>query len=536
MKHRIFTALAAFILLHSCSKNDHPSPPSPPIVPIEFTVSPDSVKVNPYGYTPLSALVSFTTEKAGNTVLIVKGKHGSFTDIVHRFNDAGTSHSIPVIGMYADYNNTVLLRVVNSTGDTLAKSTVMIQTGSLPADLPTSITPQDFDTTAVEPGITLVSSLSTFGVPNRPTIPYMIDDYGDIRWVLDYSSYPELATMFFDDGIARLRNGNLYFGDTKTSKIYEVDLLGQIINTWGLSGYIFHHNVQEKPDGNFLVTVSKPDSKNTEGLSTIEDYVIEINRQGGDVANVWDLKESLDEHRTVQTVNNPNKADWIHINSVMYDSTDNTIIVSGRTQCLVKLDYSNNVKWIMAAHIGWGKNRRGEDLNQFLLTPLDASGNPITDTAVVKGWTRTADFEWNWYQHSNIFLPNGDIMIFDNGTARTPYAPDGSTSNSAPGKYSRAVEYKIDETNKTVQQIWEYGKDRGQECYASFISSVQYLPETNHILFAPGLNTLNPGGRGGRIVEVDYSTGQVVAERVINTATTTAFHRAKKMSAYPDNL
>jgi arylsulfate sulfotransferase len=532
MKYHVLAAFTAIFLLYSCSNNDN-SNITPPIVAVDFTVSADSIQVNPYGYTPLSALVSFTTEKAGNTVIIVKGKHGAFTDVVHRFNDAGLTHSIPVIGMYADYANTVLLRVVNSNGDTLAKSTVVIQTQSLPADMPVSITANDFDTTAVEPGLTLVSNFSTFGVPNRPTIPYFVDDYGDIRWVLDYSSNPELSTMFFDDGIARLRNGNFYFGDTKSSKIYEVDLLGKILNTWSMPGYSFHHNVQEKPDGNFLVTVNKTGSINTEGIITSEDHVIEINRQSGAITTVWDLKESLDEHRTALT---NDKTDWIHINSVKYDSTDNTIVVSGRTQGLIKLDYNNNVKWILGAHIGWGKNRRGEDLNQFLLTPLDASGNPITDTAVINGWIRTPDFEWNWYQHCNIALPNGDIMIFDNGTARIPYAPDGSTSNSAPGKYSRAVEFKIDETNRTVQQIWEYGKERGQECYASFISSVQYLPEKNHILFAPGLNTLNTNGHGGKIVEIDYATKQVVAEISVNTVNAAAFHRAYRISAYPDNM
>jgi arylsulfate sulfotransferase len=534
MNNRLLTILCVLVLLYSCSKNDHPAP-SDLIVPIEFTVSADSIKVDPYGYTPLSALVSFTTEKAGNTVIIVKGKHGAASDVVHRFNDAGTYHSIPVIGMYADYANTVLLRIVNSNGDTLEKSTVAITTGSLPEYMPTSITAQDFDTSAVEPGLTLVSSLSTFGITGEPTIPYFLDNWGDVRWVLNYESNSELSSLFYDDGIARLRNGNFYFGNAQTGKIYEVDLLGKILNTWSMPGYSFHHNVQEKPNGNFVVSVTKQGSTGTNGDDTEEDYIIEINRQTGAIDNVWDLKQSLNPYRTALTTN---MHDWIHVNSVVYDSSDNTIIISGRTQGVVKLDDKNNVVWILGAHADWGTNGRGEDLNQFLLTPLDASGNPITDTAVTNGWTSRDDFEWNWYQHSNILLPNGDIMVFDNGTTRTVYNISDGTNiyNSAPGKYSRAVEYKIDAANKTVQQVWSYGKERDQACYASIISSVQYLPETNHILFAPGFNVLNANGVGGKIVEVDYATKQVVAETSINTANKFAFHRAKKMSAYPDNM
>ncbi len=523
--------LLAFILFISCNNNDDQSIPA---TAVDFTVPADSVKLNPYGYTPLSALVNFTSGKTGSTVLIVKGKHGAYSDITHHFQDEGTHHSIPVIGLYADNANTVLLRVVNTNGDTLEKSTLIITTGSLPANMPVSITAQDFDTAAVEPGLTLVSNLSTTFIPDRPSIPYYVDGFGDIRWVLDYTSNSDLHAMFFDDGIARLRNGNFYFGDAKTNKIYEVNLLGKIINTWSMPGYAFHHNVQEKPDGNFLITVSKDGSVNTDGVETIEDYIIEMNRQSGAITTEWNLKESLDEHRMNLTAN---VTDWIHVNSVMYDSTDNTIIVSGRCQGLVKLDYNNKVKWILAPHTGWGKNRRGEDLNQFLLQPLNAAGLPIADAGVIAGTATAPDFEWNWYQHSNIFLPDGNIMIFDNGTARTFDVADGSNANnSAPGKYSRAVEYKIDAANKTVQQIWSYGKERDQAVYSSIISSVQYLPQKNHILFAPGFNVLNNGGSGGKIVEIDYATKQVVAETSINTANTFGFHRAKKISAYPDGM
>ena len=534
MKYRGLTAVVMLLLLYSCSNKDKNV--TQPIVPIDFDIPQDSVKVDPYGYTPLSAMVNFTSEKAGNTVIIVKGKHGAASDIVHLFNDAGTYHSVPVIGMYANSANTVLFRIVNSNGDTLEKSTVVINTGSLPNNMPTTIATKDFDASAVEPGLTLVSSLSTFGITGEPSIPYFLDDWGDVRWVLNYKSNSELSSLFYDDGIARLRNGNFYFGNAQTGKIYEVDLLGKILNSWSMPGYSFHHNVQEKPNGNFVVSVTKQGSTNTNGDETEEDYIIEINRQTGAIDNVWDLQQSLNPYRTALTTN---LHDWIHVNSVVYDSTDNTIMISGRTQGVVKLDYNNNVVWILGAHAGWGTNGRGEDLNQFLLTPLDASGNPITDTAVVNGWTASNDFEWNWYQHSNILLPNGDIMVFDNGTTRTVYNISDGTNiyNVAPGKYSRAVEYKIDKNNMTVQQVWSYGKERDQDCYSSIISSVQYLPETNHILFAPGFNVPNAdGGFGGKIVEVDYATKQVVAERSISTANKFAFHRAKKMSAYPDNM
>ena len=502
----------------------HPSDTSP--VPDDGTtirVAADSVILNPSGNAPLSALLRFSTAVPGPVFMRVRGKHGAITNVEHVFSDKTNHHVLPVVGLYPNYANTVDLRLLSPAGDTLARTTLTIQTGGLPPNLPVSHLPQLFRESALAPGLLLVSNMSTFGT-GSPSTPYFLDAYGDIRWLLDYRSQPRLGKLFYDCGIARLRNGNFFFGDINTASIYEVDLLGKILNTWPLNGYVFHHEVTEKPNGNFIVTVTKPGSMYLSGKPTVEDFVIEIDRTTGRTLTEWDLKQSLDERRNVLPQSN-GPDDWFHGNAVVYDSTDNTIVVSGRHQGVVKLDYNNRVKWILGAHQGWGENRRGENLNSFLLQPLDASGRAITDTSVVNGWTNAPDFEWNWYQHSSIALPNGDIMLFDNGDRRN--------FNPAGPAYSRAVSYKIDPVRMTVQQTWTYGKERGLDTFSRIISSVQYLPATNHVIFAPGYQVKNTNGPGGKIVEIDMATKQVLSEISISTATQWGAHRAKKMSAYP---
>ncbi|GAB4027629.1 hypothetical protein GCM10028773_59480 [Spirosoma koreense] len=499
------------------------------VSPLLFSISADSIKLDPYGYAPLSALVNFSVSALGKTYIRVRGKHGKITNVEHTFNDIGLQHSIPLIGLYANYANTVDVRIVSAGGDTLAKSSITIQTAPLSSGipLPTSIVAAPFDEANVAPGLILVSSFSNIGT-GKPSSPYFLDNYGDIRWILDFRNHPQLNTLSYDDGISRLRNGNFYFGSTTTPMIYEVDLLGKLINNWGLSGYVFHHEVHEKPNGNFLLNATKPGSTYKDGVSpTVEDFVIEIDRQNGNLLTVWDLKESLDETRYSVTQDVIQQAnDWFHGNAVMYDSTDNTIVVSGRSQGIVKLDYNNNVKWILAAHKGWTTNRRGEDLTQFLLKPLDANGNLISDAGIIDGTTIAPDFEWNWYQHNISHLPNGDWMMFDNGTVR-------EFNPSVTSKYSRVVRYKIDSGNKTVQQIWTYGKDRGADTYSAIVSSAQFLPTANHVVFSPGYQVPNTNGQGGKIVEIDYATKQVVSEISISSANLWGFHRARKISAYP---
>jgi len=480
-----------------------------------------SVLLNPYGNAPLSALLKFTSPIAGHTRIVVVGKNGAASDIAQTFTDNGTSHSIPVLGLYPNYKNTVNVYVVDSAGKDSVESVVNITTSPLPTNTPAFIHADIANQAEMVSGLNLVSSFS--GLPNPPQMPYIVDSYGDIRWILDCTNDAKLSGLFYDCGISRLQNGNFYFADGTSSSIYEVDVLGRIVNTWGLHGYGFHHNVTEKPDGNFLITTSKSDSKHLNGSSTIEDYVLEINRNTGDITNTWDLKESLDEYRTALTVD---AQDWIHVNAVIYDPSDNTIIISGRTQGVVKLTYDNHVKWIMAPHRGWTKNRRGEDLNQFLLTPLDANGNKIADAAVLEGTVNSPDFEWNWYQHSPILIPNGDLMIFDNG----------STRNFVPlvNPYSRAVEFKIDPVNMTVQQKWEYGKERGLETFSLVVSSVKYLPEKNHVLFSPGYQVTNTNGLGGKMIEVDYATKKVVFETRVNSTNGWGWHRVQRLQLYPN--
>ena len=518
MNRTCLLLLAIFVFV-SCKKND--SERTEVLYPT-FSIHPDSVKLNPSGNAPLSALVNFQSPIKGKVRLIVKGKHGDSSDLHHDFTLDDNVHSIPVAGLYGGYANQVIIQVLTSTGQ-LTEARLTIQTAPLHDSLPASLVVDVAQRSKMEPGMNLVSSFS--GGPAQAVMPYMVDSYGDIRWYLDFSKYPGLETMNYECGISRLRNGNFYFAEPSTSKIYEVDLMGTVLNTWYFPPYWFHHDMEEKANGNFLMSVNKAGSVNLNGVPTIEDYIIEIDRKTGQIITEWDLKESLDELRVALTTD---ANDWMHVNAITEDPNDNTIIVSGRTQGVVKLGYDNSVKWILSNHRGWGKNRRGEDLNQYLLQPLDASGQPITDAALIDGSVAHPDFEWPWFQHSPVVMPDKSVLIFDNGTFRN--------YDLGQPKYSRAVQYVIDPSAMTVSQKWSYGKERGEQTFSSIISGVGYLPSTKNILFCPGWFVPNANGFGGKVVEIDYATRQPVFQLSINARKSYEFHRVERMPLYPVNL
>ncbi len=480
-----------------------------------------TVTVDPFGYNPLSARVTVETTIEGTFRIRVVGKDGPSSDFEHTFEDNRTSHTLPILGLYPDHDNTVILYLLDKNSQQRATDTLTITTGPLPRAF-AEIHIAHAERGSMEPGFTLISNRTFY----NPNIPYMIDSYGNIRWLLYYKQHPVLKRLFYDVGVERLANGNFYFGDMSTSAIYEVDIWGEIIQSWDLQGYNFHHNVQEKPDGNFLVTASDPNALHLNGAFTVEDFILEIDRQSGNIVMTWDLRELLDEYRTTWFDDlGENPIDWAHLNAVIYDPSDTTIIVSCRHQGMMKFNYQHEVVWIMGPHKGWGKNRKGEDLSQFLLTPLDKNGQPITDPMVLQGDQNHPDFEWNWYQHAPEFLPNGHLILYDNGDNRNYFFN---------GPYSRAVEYIIDTKAMTIQQVWQYGKERGAECYSRLLSDVDYLPQTGNILFVPGAGADNGGGKlGGKVVEIAYPSQTVVFEARFSSNAFLQLHRAERMQIYP---
>ena len=79
-------------------------------------------------------------------------------------------------------------------------------------------------------------------------------------------------------------------------------------------------------------------------------------------------------------------------------------------------------------------------------------------------------------------LDNGDIMLFDNGTAKVKRI---NNDNRVTGDqvYSRAVIYHINTDDMSVSQVYEYGKERGADWYADWISGVDSLDGTKDHLF-----------------------------------------------------
>lgn len=497
-----------------------------------LNLSEKNIEVNPTGYAPLSAQLTISFPVEGRLKVCVKGKHNRANDLSHLFSKIGYNHQQYIHGLYQNSENTIYVTFTDKEGKDRLTDSIKVTTTTpddLVPDFFSKIQVKSAKPDQMEPGLTIVQDQG--GGEYDAHRAYMVDSEGEIRWYLWLRNHPDL-NICAHTGFKRLENGNFLGGDAKTGNLFEFDMVGNLIKKWNIheKGYTFHHDVIEIPNGNLIALVSKENSKNSEGSYTKYDYVIEVNRESGNIVTEWNLRQSLDPTRSTllsdQDIDGF-KHNWAHSNGIVYSEKDDCILVSNRYQGLVKLNRKNQANWFLTPHRGT------ERLSTTLLTPLDKSGLKITDTEVLDGKKEHPDFDWEWGGHCPVLLPDGRILIFDNGYRRRHEEID---LHSQVG-YSRAVIYEINEKEMTVKQTWEYGhKERGRECYSVALSSVQYLPKTEHILFGPGVGTPNINGAGGKIIEVNYKTKEILYEVHLSRPDYMVFHRVQRISLYPDNL
>ena len=88
--------------------------------------------------------------------------------------------------------------------------------------------------------------------------------------------------------------------------------------------------------------------------------------------------------------------------------------------------------------------------------------------SVNKSFRFVNDPEGFTYQHDARRLSNGNILLFDNGNFKIGE------------RYSRAIEYHIDDKNLVATKVWEYKSD--EVIVSDFMGSVQRLPNGNTVI------------------------------------------------------
>ena len=402
-----------------------------------YTIDNPLVSYNLYLINPLSAVISFYTEEetAVTVTVLGKAKEGNIT---HTFPRA-KEHVLPVVGLYSGYVNRVEIREYRGKVHTVEIEVPDVFDGDSPLE--------SMDTTPE-----YLQDDCIFLSPSGAELAVAFDYAGDVRWCLNIKCVYDMK---------RLKNGHILMGTDRLvqmpyymSGMYETSACGKIYHEYRLPGGS-HHDAFEMPDGSLLCL--------TEDLTsdTVEDMCVLIDRNTGEILKTWDYKNFLEPG--LGKSGSWSEKDWFHNNAVWYDEKSHSLTFSGRhMDSIVNIDFeTGRLNWILSDPEGWPQ----EWVDRYFFKPIGT------------------DFEWQYEQHACLITPDGDVMCFDNhhwgSKIRENY-------RAAKNNYSRGVRYRINTKDMTIEQIWQYGKDRGAKFFSPYICNVEYYNEGHYMVHSGG--------------------------------------------------
>lgn len=328
----------------------------------------------------------------------------------------------------------------------------------IPEDFP-QITIDVLDEDRVAPGFIYLANFTRNNVDAEGVNPYLM--------VLNNAGNPVFAkpaepTRAFNFG--RTPDGNLYyyifedngpgFGAATDGTYFLIDEQGEVLREYGIvNGRTNSHEFLYTEEGHVWMVwhpVRTVDLSRLGGdpqALLVEAVVQEIDPDNN-VVFQWHSVDyfgpGITSEKELIAEVPPSVVPYIHVNGITLDLDGNPIISTRRFDALVKVDKeTGGIMWVM------GTNQ----LNQF-----EFVNDPLN------GFSG---------QHHATVLPNGNILMFDNGNRHDP-------------PMSRAVEYEIDTENMTATLVWSYTDGR----FTSTLGSVQRLENGNTLI---GWGTAAPG-------------------------------------------
>ena len=507
-----------------------------------------AVDMNPYKIAPLTAIIrdaGFTIQNIH--VRIVPKANGQ--EIAYKVTNqkAKTYGGIPVFGLYPDYVNTVEVSYTKVAGDKreeikesyriYAPPVYFYATGARDQknmDMNPEVKKVDpeFKDRLYFINNQILNSWKTgqftWNNPQGGALEWgggaqnaIIDTTGEVRWFMntdpihDQYSVLESGPML---GFEQNKDGAYTWGFGQ--RYLKYDIMGRKIWNRRLpQSYIdFSHALCAAENGNYFLRVAaaayaRPDGKT---VRTVRDVIVEVD-ESGNVVDDWRLWEILDSYRdnVIKTMDQGavclnidfskegqtlsaadlaamDKSDrfgdiagvgpgrnWAHVNSIDYDPTDDSIILSVRNQSAV-VKTAETIKSNGFWHLPKVGAVRGKIRSLSLSMPLDKYSKlkvrPVKAASTGPGRSIRLSASTKKSTKDVIY-----VSVFDNGDGR------GMEQPALPNmKYSRAVVYKIDQKKMTVQQVWEFGQERGNDWYSPVTSLAKYQADKDSVMVYSG--------------------------------------------------
>ncbi|MCI8575848.1 MAG: aryl-sulfate sulfotransferase [Bacilli bacterium] len=439
------------------------------------------VLVNPYDISPLTALIIYQTDHLVETEVIIN-------QVKVTTMEGATSHAIPIYGMVAGIENTVLLK---SEG----------QEKEIKIDL-SKISKNHLVVEKRNDEATINQNIYFMAAP-MGTSAVAYDGEGKAVWYL--TEKYTLDMEFLENGHLLLSNGNVSGIQYTYDGFVEVDFLGKIYKDYSLqNGY--HHELIALPNGSIIVAGGSSDVDAPYQAS----FVYQIDANTGkiiDSFDVYDLFSSIDQE-FADSLSGMNLIN----NSIYYNEESGEMILSLRgINSIISLNYpTKEINWIFGDPEFYSEN-----FKPFLLNITDQSRIPNG-------------------QHTAYLTEEGYLSVFNNDFDAL------DTTNAElihfDKNYSSATLYKID--GKDISTVWDYIGDGKSFNYAlgSFIT----YPDRRKLInfgwtyktaaYVPGTTIYDYlGNTYARVLELNEND-----EVIFNATIEEGVYRAFKHSMYQE--
>lgn len=406
-----------------------------------YTMEKPLIKYNPYFLNALSAVILFETEEETAICVRVLGKKPT-ADFYHSFPRA-KKHVLPIVGLYADYENKIEIYPWQQKDKKVVHT---IKTPKKVSKFENPVISMKTTPEYMQDDVILLN-------PALADLGLAVDNAGDIR--LAYTEPVVWDTK-------RLPNGNILVGSERlvdmpyfVSGIYELSPVGKIYKEYRVPRG-FHHDSIVLPNGDICALACNQNNE------TVEDQCVILDKDTGYCKRVINFIDFVKPGSAKS--GSWSAEDWFHCNAVWYDEKSNSLTFSGRhINAMFNIDFdTEKLNWIIGDPEGWP-----EEYLPYILKP-----------------TGNGEFEYQYEQHACMITPDGDVMCFDNHHYGSQKKENYKTAKES---YSRGVRYRIDKEKKTIEQVWQYGKERGPEFFSPYICNVEYYNEGHYMIHSGGI-------------------------------------------------
>jgi len=341
---------------------------------------------------------------------------------------------LPIFGLYSGYENQLSIKL--SFEDCSTQTLTGALTTGAYAD-PAGVYDHPVFIKARVAGSEL--GFDFFMMKSGSGTPIVVDTDGEIRWV-GTSTENSISSAFTDNGFV--------IGDQRSTKVRRLELDGtETLAAPAPSTYThFHHNIDMGKTG-LLVELDTATDRET--------WIAEYDALAG-ITKTWDFAQIIRDTLTAGG-DDPSlfvrpPRDWFHTNAVIYDPSDDSLIVSSREHFILKVDYETGaVKWLLGDPTKYW--HQFPSLRAKALTLNDGGLYPIG-------------------QHALSITSDGLLLTFNAGN------PSESQPTGAPvgeqRAYSAVSAYRIDPATMTATEVWNFDYD--QSLYSDHCGSAYEGP------------------------------------------------------------